>query len=260
MRINKWKKNNPQDPSKEGMVTFLLTDNDYATRSLDIKTGSELIPQWYKDIPAKVKLRKNDSKEDFSVKRCIPILDAFTTGYYLVTVKDYTFTYDKELEISKISGSQISQKNISMHPVTQLGGMPFSPEFIKYAYKWGNEYTIKTPSGYSILFTHPLNYPYLPFYTLSGVVDTDTYIQPVLFPFMMKNNFEGTIPAGTPIVQIIPFKRDDWNHEVLNQPHDLFLGKKEFERKQYESGRYDEEGNPLGGMYKRDYRKKKRYL
>ena len=31
-------------------------------------------------------------------------------------------------------------------------------------------------------------------------------------------------------------------------------------RQEYESGRYDKEGNPLGGMYKRDYRKKKKYL
>jgi hypothetical protein len=257
---NKWRGKKPEDASNEGFITFLLTDNDYETRSVDIKTGSELIPQWYKDIPAKVKLRTSDTKEDFSIKRCIPVLDAITTGYYLVTSKDYTFTYDKDSQTSKISGLDVSQKNISMHPVTQLGGMPFSPEFIKYAYKWGNEYTIKTPPGYSILFTHPLNYPYLPFYTLSGVVDTDTYIMPVLFPFMMKNNFEGVIPAGTPIVQIIPFKRDDWNHDVINKPHDLYRGMKEVARVEYESGRYDKDGNPAGGMYKRDYRKKKKYL
>lgn len=257
---NRWKKKRPDEASSEGTITFLLTDNDYETRSLDIKTGSELIPQWFKDIPAKVKLRSNDTKEDLSIKRCIPVLDAITTGYYLVTTKDYTFEYDKELEVSKISGYDVSQRNITMHPATQLGGMPFSPEYIKYAYKWGNEYTIKTPPGYSILFTHPLNYPYLPFYTLSGVVDTDTYIMPVLFPFIMKNNFEGIIPAGTPVIQIIPFKRDDWKSDIINKPHDLFRGMKEAARQEYESGRYDKEGNPLGGMYKRDYRKKKKYL
>ena len=260
MIFNKWKNKDPKDSSKEGVITFLLTDNSFETRTVDIKTGNELIPEWYKDIPAKTKLRSFDEKEDLTIKRCIPVLDAFTTGYYLVTAKDFTFTYDKEKNISKISGNGISQRNISMHPMSQLGDMPFSPEYIKYAYKWGNEYTIKTPPGYSILFTHPLNHHHLPFYTLSGVVDTDTYIMPVLFPFLMKNNFEGTISAGTPIVQIIPFKREDWKNNIINDPNDLYLGMKEFARKEYESGRYDENGDPLGGMYKRDYRKKKKYL
>ena len=30
------------------------------------------------------------------------------------------------------------------------------------------------------------------------------------FPFFIKEGFTGLIPYGTPIVQIIPFKRDDW--------------------------------------------------
>ena len=29
----------------------------------------------------------------------------------------------------------------------------------------------------------------------------------------MKEDFEGVIPAGTPIIQIIPFKRENWNSE-----------------------------------------------
>jgi len=148
-----------------------------------------------------------------------------------------------------------------MHPVDQLGDMPFSPEFSKYAYKWDNPYTIKTPPGYSVMFSHPVNMPYLPFYTLSGVVDTDNYFQPVLFPFIAKNNFNGVLPAGTPIVQVIPFKRDDWKSEVydkgMSPKYTLDRADVSWE---YESQRYDKDGNAMGGMYKRDYRKKKKYL
>jgi hypothetical protein len=32
----------------------------------------------------------------------------------------------------------------------------------------------------------------------------------------MKKDFSGVIPAGTPIIQIIPFKRDDWSMNVVD--------------------------------------------
>ena len=37
----------------------------------------------------------------------------------------------------------------------------------------------------------------------------------ILFPFFIKEDFIGIIPAGTPIVQIIPVKRDFWEREYL---------------------------------------------
>jgi hypothetical protein len=46
---------------------------------------------------------------------------------------------------------------------------------------------------------------------LEGVVDADSYTTPINFPFNLKDNtFEGMIPAGTPLAQIIPFKRESW--------------------------------------------------
>lgn len=227
IKRNKWKNRYPEHSSDFGDIDFILTDSTKENSFLEVKTASELIPQWYKDVPAKTKLRESDQTEDLTIKRCIPVLDALSTGYFLVTTEDYIFEYDLENESSTIKGNKnIQNKAITMHPVSQLGDMPFSDDFIKYAYKWSNQYLIKTPPGYSVLFTHPLNHHYLPFYTLSGVVDTDNYIMPVLFPFMMKSNFSGVIPAGTPVVQIIPFKRDDWQHNVYNKISETFKKKK----------------------------------
>jgi hypothetical protein len=49
------------------------------------------------------------------------------------------------------------------------------------------------------------------FTILPGIVDTDRYYSPVNFPFTVNDpNFEGLIPKGTPIAQVIPFKRDSW--------------------------------------------------
>ena len=50
---------------------------------------------------------------------------------------------------------------------------------------------------------------------MPGIVDTDKYTAPVNFPFVLNDaNFEGLIPAGTPMAQVIPFKREDWNMRI----------------------------------------------
>jgi len=75
----------------------------------------------------------------------------------------------------------------------------------------------------------------------------------------MKNNFEGLIPKGTPVIQVIPFKRDNWKSNIYDKVSPVFKTKKEDFRMDYESERYVD-GEASGGMYKRDYRKKKRYM
>jgi len=53
------------------------------------------------------------------------------------------------------------------------------------------------------------------FTILPGIVDTDTYSAPVNFPMVINDpNFEGLISQGTPIAQVIPFKREDWQMEI----------------------------------------------
>jgi hypothetical protein len=45
----------------------------------------------------------------------------------------------------------------------------------------------------------------------SDLVDTDIYDNAVNFVFVLKDkNFQGLIPAGTPIAQVIPIKRESW--------------------------------------------------
>ena len=259
----KWSGKPVTEEGFDGKISFIPISNDIYLKP---KRSNDVIPDWYKKLPATDFLHRGAQEKDLTIKRCIPVLDAMTTGYVLVTENDLYFSYDEETGESSWSGEKLQigyhsdGKVISSHPIIQVGDMPFSPEFIKFAFKWNNPYIIKTPPGYSCIFTGPMNQPYLPFSPLVGVVDTDTYFQPVLFPFLMKNNFKGLIPKGTPIIQIIPFKRDDWEMEIVDQvPLDLINSLNDQSRI-YESGRYHPDGKVAGGMYKRDYRRKKRYL
>lgn len=260
------KRSETRSASEEGIIEFINLDR--YSMSEDKNARDYLVPEkinlpeWYKKLPITAKLYDDAHFDDLTAKRCIPILDAMTTGYVFVTTVDYHFDYEPGKNYGNFSGPEdiMSQKPISMHPLTQISTLNPSPEYIDYAYKWGNTWTVKTPPGYSCMFIHPLNGVELPFKSLDGVVDTDNYFQPVLFPFLMKNNFNGVIPAGTPVIQVIPFKRDNWKMKINDKINEELINNYKSERQLYEGQRYGRNMEIYGGMYKRDYRVKKKYL
>lgn len=257
-----WKKKSLLNPSKLGSIDFVFVDNNLNTKYLEVKPSIDVLPEWYKNMPSVGMVHgRSGEKEDLTIKKCMPVFDALSQGYVLVTTIDYEFLYDANSESSmfKYAGANDTFP-ITMHQVSQLPGFNFSDEHIEYAYKWYNPYSIKTPDGYSVLFTNPLDRTDLPFTTMSGVVDTDKYFAPVQFPFFMKKGFSGIIPKGTPVVQIVPFKRDEWKANIDDSISDNIINEHKKLSTEYEKNRYDKDGGLLGNIYKRRYRVIKKYL
>jgi hypothetical protein len=171
------------------------------------------IPQWYKDTPSYVtdagRVYDLNNNTPHTIKKCIPVLDAMTAGYILYT--------QVEIQVTQQNGFPYynwpSQEAITFHPIIQA---PLHPKRNEAPYpKWNNAYSIKTPPGYSTLFLPPLHNPNGIFTVLEGLVDTDKYSSPVNFPFVLNDvKWEGIIEAGTPMVQVIPIKRDSWKHKI----------------------------------------------
>jgi hypothetical protein len=166
--------------------------------------ASRVVPEWYRQMPG-----VDEGIE--TVKKCIPILDALTTGYVIPLSVDAVWD-----EKSKTFASQAHDKVNSDHNAIQTKFVQLGEGFDSQPHKWINHWHVKTPKGYSTLFIHPLNRDDLPFKSFTGIVDTDKHPLPVNFPFVLKSDFTGTIPAGTPIIQAIPFKRDDWESIILD--------------------------------------------
>lgn len=172
--------------------------------------ASRSLPIWYKEIEKFVPgIPKTNGfgQFAFSVKACPPFLDAMISGYFIYTEYDI-YVYKKNGSHFfewKTGGSLISKHEKGQMPESQI-----PQEYSLDVYKFNNLWQIITPKGYSCFFYHPSNRLDLPFYTLSGIVETDTYKNVINFPFFIKNSFEGIIPAGTPIVQIFPFNRNSW--------------------------------------------------
>jgi hypothetical protein len=174
--------------------------------------ASNAIPLWYKNLESYIGGEKKPSGSgttSATIKRCMPVFDAITAGYILYSPTD--------IYISQKNGEQWyewpSWEVLKFHPIEQAPNHPAGVGH-KISYpKWINPWAIETPKGYSCLFIPPVHRESV-FSILEGVVDTDEYKAPVNFPFVLNNpKFEGMIPAGTPIVQVIPFKRDNWKME-----------------------------------------------
>lgn len=197
-------------------------------------SSSRMVPDWYRQTEG--------AKEGIeTVKKCIPVLDALTAGYMVRLPADMTWIPEKNMFFSQ---SEIDLN--SDHHYLQTDKVSLPPEFDPQPHKWINSWFIKTPPGYSTLFIHPLNHLDLPFYSFSGIVDTDKHPININFPFVLRKDFSGTIPAGTPIIQAIPFKRDEWESKVIDD-----------ESYSYENGH--EIDMPPFNWYKRKWWTKKVY-
>jgi hypothetical protein len=176
------------------------------------------IPEWFKKIP---KYGGSDSDPvigpegtfiNRTVKHCSPFLDALTLGYVVELWHDIQIV--RTMEGPEIRWT-VDPKSVDARSKGAMSGFPTPPGCYPIQFVWQSPITFKTPPGYSVLVTHPLNRTDLPFICMSGVVDSDRdVIQRGNVPFYLSEDFEGIIEAGTPIFQLIPFKRDDWKSEV----------------------------------------------
>lgn len=188
-----------------------------------IKTN---IPQWYKKLQHNIDAR--------TVKGCIPFLDALTAGYLFKMPQDLHIQHNvwNEEKKQKDSFFRYSVKHdsadifnlnksdgLEVHPQYQVEGSPMLEKNSNLPiYKIINPFRIKTPNGYSCLFTSPLNNKDDRFEIISGIVDTDQFETEINFPIVINGDkyseLDTIIERGTPIAQVIPFKREDWKLEV----------------------------------------------
>lgn len=176
------------------------------------KPAFQIVPDWYKNTESYSQDNKVPSgfgTTAATIKRCMPVFDALNSGYILVTSTDMWVSHREGEDGKQIPWYEWSSSpGLEFHPTEQALFHPAATG--SYIPKWMNPWAIKTPPGYSTLFVAPFHRE-SPFNALPGVVDTDKYTAPVNIVFVLSNpNFEGLIPAGTPIVQVIPFKREIW--------------------------------------------------
>ena len=190
---------------KSKQIKFVATNKDMLDIWPHPKPAVQMIPDEYK----KLKRFNNNNYHEATVKTCMPFLDSMTAGYIIPFDQDYVVDpVDNDFSIFPANKEQ---DDVSFHPQVQLP-QSWSKKTGKNAGKFMNKWLITTPSGYSCLFTQPMNrYKEDRFKIIEGIVDTDSYINIINFPFLLnKWDEQFIIKKGEPMVQVVPFKRESW--------------------------------------------------
>jgi hypothetical protein len=197
-------------------ITFTDTSKMVAKEYHPV-SAQKAMPDWYREAPPYLDRDHDPSRAHKNIlhptiKRCVPIFDAISSGYLIKTHRD--------LDIEKNIPDGLSffwppgDDLLEFHSEKQLCGLP-GAEFFSEVPKFMSPWAISTPRGYSSLFISPMYRESSPIKILSGIVDTDSYNYSVNLPFLVDPNYEGgIIPAGTPIAQVIPFKRDSFKMNI----------------------------------------------
>lgn len=196
----------------EGNQLEIVVPHEHQGKYLLPKPASSMMPEWYKNLD----IRPNEKAPlDKSVRACMPFMESLTFGWIVPVPVDIAITRNDDGSLHA-EWDDNTHKALGSHSKMQVNRdeFPHDGELIKF----NIPYQFRTPKGVSTLYMPPLNRIETRFRPFSGVVDTDLYMDSINFPaLILDREWEGIINAGTPLVQIIPFKRDGIVNESITR-------------------------------------------
>lgn len=183
--------------------------------------ASQNVPAWWKEMgpyiidennPKGDKFLINNLRINYSPKKCMPMLDSITSGYIIPLWAD--------IQVRSLSDSKYqpgifwkTDKEVFEAHIDGAGKVDIPKGFCNEVFKYLNVWSIKTPPGYSVNIFSPIGHNDIPFKCIPAVVDTDKYDTALPVPMFLEDGFEGVIERGTPMMQVVPFKRESWKSE-----------------------------------------------
>lgn len=177
------------------------------------KPASKMLPDWY---------RAQEGVLGFggTIKKCMPIFDILTSGYFLTMPCDIyvdSTNPDKLVYFIPPDGlDKLKEDMFDTHLAQQYSEYPKSEKYHKELLRIDPFYAVETKRGYSCMFIQPVHRGEPPLNLFPAVIDTDKYISHGHYSFQVEANFRGIVKQGTPIIQVIPFKRDDFISNVVS--------------------------------------------
>lgn len=188
-------------------------ENRTAVEKYPVVPAKKLIPNWFRDLSNVVEYYNNHP----TIKTCPGIVNYLRTGFILRTWID-TIIETTQSYIKFLYPNNDAPNNY----LSTMDAMTFDKdltEFKKYSHptvvKWTLGWYCQAPKGYNLLYTPTQYHPNLNFTTIVGITDTrideGLHVQVAWHP-TDKSVF---IPAGTPIAQIIPIKREECEYDIV---------------------------------------------
>ena len=176
------------------------------------------LPDWFRDeLPYSVSPLNPTGKKmvvlhkvsNASFRKCTPMLDAMTSGYIVPLWADAQVRWEEGNPIItwRTGSNLFSQHGKPSERVEPPIG------YSNFVFKYLNTWIPMTPKGYSVLITAPFGHRNLPFQAIPAIIDSDKSMLDLVPPMWLKEGFEGIVEKGTPMFQVTPFKRENWESE-----------------------------------------------
>lgn len=154
--------------------------------------------------PMSIKRDWMDATSENHAYRCFPVTQANVVGWYLSCKQDIIFTWDG---INDQTDTHIKIVN----PERAYAGRGQSTISLD------TSLLFRTDADVSILTINPVNYFNEDFETMSNVISTSFYDNPLPLALKAKkSNAETVIKAGTPLATIIPISLTNLNNTIIN--------------------------------------------
>lgn len=184
--------------------------NDWGSISIP-KPAKNCVPEWFKETMQLAEGHK-------SIKACMPVTDVLTSGYMLPAPVDIS-VYRSDEDDLMFDDNTNGEFFVTRHAPRQYSKSPYSDDVIlKFDFPWA----IETPEGYSMLFMSPAHSDNSKLEALTAITETDRYYNTISCPVRVKDWKIGEvlyIAKGTPIVQAIPIKREEWKMNISYANH-----------------------------------------
>lgn len=194
-----------------------IAHNEKTLRDFKPVLAKSISPDWWKKAKVGMHVRNNFVQ---TIRSCPAMDDWLKSGWYVLANRDIEVLIYEEQSVTrekKESNERNQPRVVSpSHPGNQaLNSFEYLGKNapVKDAFKMRNPWNIKTPPGYSCFYLDPFLFQNEYFATWQGVIDTDKFntnqdnSQIIFYP---KVNHSFVIKKGTPMCQIIPYKRDSW--------------------------------------------------
>jgi hypothetical protein len=214
-------------------IYFQVLDKALCTD--DIKPSPALNapqPSWWKDMPryygGNADIQNQNFRNFATVRNCPAVNDAVNFGYTIYLPYDLYIDASDESQIrwyaQSIDGfvNENLKDYISLSDKNSMGNFYIPEKYHSVLIRINPLWGVKTDPGYSIFVTQPVNRLDLPLLTFAGVIDSDVFPARESYTFAIKKGFNGTIKSGTPLLQVIPFKREDFVSVVTDSDTDLY--------------------------------------
>lgn len=208
--------------SKSNKVIFYAA-NPGTVNTSQPRPARLAIPETYRQMRTPSRLDPKFTEDlEFAptVKACAPYRDALTAGYVQETWCDIFIQQGGDgVENIRYYSSDGSRPIMGHREGKESTLAQMAPGYVPVEFYWLSQWEAQLPSGYSMLVTQPMNRLDLPFTTSSGIVDSDVFTfgetggTAAQIPFYIREGFSGLIPAGTPMFQLLPIKREAWQSE-----------------------------------------------